>query len=439
MCHRSLITNAPTWVDGPVLDILESFRSGRIYQADGLRTMPYTVLTHTPLSYIAGYLPYRIWPGFISLRLTNILATLGCSTLIFIWVRGRTASLVSAFFAACVFLLLPPVFQWSQTARSPDAFSCLFSIAALLALDYARGRYRDLLIALLFAAAFLSKQTALFVLFPSLVVVEYRRDKSFFTTARWPLLAGVLLGAIFVTLLVTTHGGFWTNIVDGNLGCAKSLDQFVLVTLRHLCFFWLFVAAAWWLSSSHYSSAHVWAILAIGFGLATCAKAGSDTMYFFDASAAAAMLAGIGLHTATAKRATVLVCSLLLCVKVFDLNIARTTAPVVAEGYRTMLTDLARYPTIFSDEASISIRTGRPWYWGDPLVLNALATQGKWDDTEIARGIAARRYSAIVIWNPTAWPKRDLELVQKNYIFRRAYPAFRNEYRVYLPLSSLQK
>jgi len=434
MCHRSIVTNAPTWVDGPVLDILESFRSGRVYQPAGLRMTPYTVLTHTPLSYVVDYAFYKFWPGFAALRLVNILATLACAGLIFTWVKIRTGTVSAAIFAASAFVLLPPVFKWSQTTRSPDAFCCLFSLAALIALDCYCGRYRDLLVALFVTAAVLSKQTALFVLCPTLLAATYWKERSLRTALRWSSLAAILLAIFLAAMLGATHGGFWTNVVDGNKGCSFSWDQFILVTLRHLCFFWLVVLAAWRFSrEARYTTAHFWAIFAIAFGLASCAKLGSDTMYFFDASAAVAMLAGLGLHNASPKRCAVLLCSLIPCLVVFDLRIAKTAGPRVTDGYHAMLTDLEPYPTVLSDEASIAIQMRRPWYWGDPLVLNALAKQGKWDSTGIEEGIAQQRYAAIVIWNPTVWPLRALDLVQQNYIQWRSYPAFKGKYVVYIP------
>jgi hypothetical protein len=399
--------------------------------------MPYTVLTHTPLSYVADYVVYRYWPGFIGLRLVNILATLACAALIFNWVRARTKRLAAALFSASVFLLLPPVFQWSQTTRSPDAFCCLFALAALSVSDSQR-RYRNLFIALFLTAAVLSKQTALFTLLPALLVIEWRKQRSLRSAMTWLLPSALALVLFLVGMQHATDGGFWTDAVNANI-CARSLHRFLFVTVRCLFFFWIFAACAWRFSRGTYTSAHVWGLFATAFGLLTCAKAGSDTMYFFDAGAAAAMLAGLGLDAASTKRAVIMVSSLMLCVFVPDAAIARTNAPIVADSYRRMVDDLRQYPTVLSDEASISIRTGRPWYWADPLVLNELGRQAKWDSSPIDRDIAAQRYSAIVVWNENVWSPVTWGLVRQNYALWRTYPAFKNHYSVYLPLNHAPK
>lgn len=155
-------------------------------------------------------------------------------------------------------------------------------------------------------------------------------------------------------------------------------------------------------------------------------------MYFFDASAATAMLAGLAIDRASAKRSVILLAALILCLYP-DRLITRTTAPIVAQSYNAMLGDLSAYPTILSDEASINIRSGRQWYWGDPLVLNALGTQGYWNSHSIERGIASKSYSAVVAWNPTAWSPEEWQLLEQNYAAWRTYAAFKHSYTVYLP------
>lgn len=427
---RSIHSHAPTWVDGPILDIMESFRSGRVYQIEGLKTTPYTVLTHTPLSYVVDYLFYRLWPGFAALRLINLLVTLACAVLIFFWVRRRTKSLPSSLFAVCVFLLMPPVFQWSQVARSPDAFCCLFSLAALTMLE-GRGRHRDILIGLLFTLAFLSKQTAAATLLPALVISEYLIRRSVRAAFTWLAVFAGIIVPLFLWLQRMTHGGFWVDTVEANV-CAFSPWLFQHL-IGVLVFFWIFGVLAFALSGKIRTPAHVWTIVSVAVGLLTCGKQGADTMYFFDASAAVALLSGIAMARASSKTVAVLVIALIPCVLLSDVALAHASSKAVEQSYRNMVNDLRPYPTILSDEPSIDILTGRPWYWGDPMVLYQLERAGKWDSSFIERGLKTHQFSALIVWNRNAWSPKTLATLNHEYRIWKTYPAFKGSYTVYLP------
>lgn len=270
-------------------------------------------------------------------------------------------------------------------------------------------------------------------LLPTLLVWEYLTSRSLRRALNWLVPSSAALVIFVVAMQRVTDGGFWIDIVDANL-CARSFGKFFNVAVWHLLLFWIFAACAWRFSKGPLTSAHVWGFFAAAVGLATCGKAGADTMYFFDASAATALLAGLAINGASAKRCGILLCGLVLCVFISDRVIARTTAPSVAENYDRMLRDLRPYSTILSDEASIDIRSGRPWYWGDTLVLNALGTQGRWDGNFIEHGIAKREFSAIVVWNLSVWSPEQRKALQQNYSLWRTYPAFKYRYSVYLPL-----
>lgn len=429
VCWRAVHMRAPIWVDGPVLDILESIRSGRIYQMDGLTSMPYTVLTHTPLAYLAGFWLYRISPGFAVLRALNVCVTLGCSALVFVWVGRRTGDGWAAAFSASSFLLMPAVFQWSRVARSPDSFCCMFSLAALVIADE-RVRYGTLQIGLLSALAVLSKQTAFVVLLPTLIVLANRGVKrSFADRWGWLAISAAILFPAMVYLQLSSHGGFWVNVFDGNF-CEMSFPNFLRVTMT-LVFFWPFLAVVWSLSGG-WTSAHIWALFSVLFGLATCSKQGADTMYFFDASAAAAMLAGIALHRARGKTPLLLMLLLLPCLFI-DVVFTRTLRPEVQTAYEQLLCDVRSYPTMLSEEASIPIQLHREWYWGDLFVLNQLGRSGKWNEREIDERLARRQFSAVVIRDPEHWSKTTYAIVQKEYALKRCYAAFIGEYCLYVP------
>jgi len=219
--------------------------------------------------------------------------------------------------------------------------------------------------------------------------------------------------------------------VDANV-CAYSLKT-LLYILQLLCFFWLFIGVCWALSGTERTTAHVWAVVSILVGLVTCSKLGAGTMYFFDSSAAAALLAGLALHRTS--RAAVILPALLAVCTLTDVMviIPLMTNPDLTTGYQTMLTDLRQYRRVLSDEASISIQTGRPWYWSDPFVLNELRKSGKWDPSAIDERLGSQYFDVVIVRHPTIWSSHTYEVLDREYRLWRAYPSFHGQYLVYLP------
>ncbi|HEY3835666.1 MAG TPA: glycosyltransferase family 39 protein, partial [Bryobacteraceae bacterium] len=295
-CYWSLTRAAPIWVEGPVVGIMEAFRSGRVYQTEGLSGLPYTVITHTPFSYWAGYLLYRWVPDLWPLRALNIAATLGCAALIFVFVSLLTKRNVpSGVFASLSFLIAPVVFKWSQVSRSPDSFCDFFSLAALLCAS-SRARHRWALTTLFVVLSILSKQTAILTLVPALVVYSWR-EGTLKDAIRWLALGFVFLAVFVAAMQWYTRGGFWVFVVDANVMRMSGFQALVIVIL--LAGYWPFALVSFFLSGRKISVIHDWFLITTAVGLLTCAKVGSDTMYFFDSTAAASVLVGVALSRLT--------------------------------------------------------------------------------------------------------------------------------------------
>ncbi len=288
---RALYARGPIWFEGPVLGFLYNLHTGRIYQMDALHAAPYSVLTHPPLSYMLDYAVNSIFPDVRSLRVVNIVLTMGCAALVGKLTSLETGNRVMApLFGACIFLGSIPIFFWSQVARCPDSLSCLFSLGVLTALTKMRKSiHREVVVGIFLALAVLSKQTALVVLTPTLIAQSVYFERNWRSGLGRFLVAAAIVVPVFVLLQWTSHGGFYENVVGGNL-VRMSFAWWLSIMLR-MRGFWLFCLGVLLLGGIRKSVVSTWFLSSLAFGLFAAAKRGSDTMYFFDTSAALAILA----------------------------------------------------------------------------------------------------------------------------------------------------
>ena len=437
---RSLRVSAPIWVEGPVIGAMEAIRAGRLYQMAALKTPPYSVLTHPPIAYYLGYLCYAARPAYWPLRLLNMAATAGCALLILKLVRAETQDrLIAPQFAASCFLVCTPVLVWSQVARSVDSLACLFSLCALLAATrLEEGWRRNMAIALFFALAVLSKQTALAVLGPTLAFYEVFTRRRPGRVLWWAAGGLCILVPVVAWFQWRSGGGFLVNVVSGNL-VRMTGYQWLLVN-RLLILFWLFVAAVLIVGRWGRSIAYSWFAFSCLFGLATVSKKGSGTMYFFDSAAAIGILAGFALARALGKRrplSVAVLCAALL-LETSGVVTWRYLNGARCEGeYHRMLAFLRAHEPpkgqILSEDAGVAVQLGLTPLWDDPFVLNELSLKGRWDDSRLAAGLHRREYFAVVLRDMDLWPASMRAELMQQYWPAAVYEVAPSSYSVYLP------
>ena len=374
-CVRAPSAKGPIWFEGPVLGFINTIRLGRLYQLDALHSEPYSVLTHTPLSYLLDYAVYSVFPAFWSLRLVNIVLTVCCALLVANLSRLENRDRgIANWFAASLFLVCTPVFFWSQVARCADALACLFSLLALTALvDMSSSLRRELAIGVFWALAVLSKQTAAVVLAPVLfgydVLLTRDRSRIFWRF----LFCGAVLLPVFLYLQWSTHGGFFQNVIGGNLVRATAA-WWLMVTLR-LKGFWLLCLVVALLGGLRKSATCIWLVTSLAFGLPAVAKRGADIMYFFDTSAALAVLAaGVVIRLPQLRRPLLAGVALTLGILTTSWNDRHWLVSSVGdEDYRSMTAWLSSYVSgkgqILSDDAGIPLRSARTRYGTAPSFL----------------------------------------------------------------------
>jgi len=167
--------------------------------------------------------------GFFPLRLVSFLSTLGTFGLIFALVRAETKSAIWGVIAVGLYAaMFDTVAFWFDIAR----VDCLF-VFLLLAAVYATRRLKltygnAFIIALLFVAAYFTKQPAVFVAVPVMayaVLLDWRR--------------GLLLASVFVimvlcgTALLDRATGHWYTFYSVTLLRQHGINHLVWVT------FWL--------------------------------------------------------------------------------------------------------------------------------------------------------------------------------------------------------
>ncbi len=443
---RALSIQSPIWFDGPVLGIEEGIRAGRLYQAEALSTAPYVVCTHPPLSYLLAYPLYAAGWGPPALRVLNVLMILACAAMVYLLAGGGPRGFrPEALFAAAVFLALPPVLRWSLLMRCADPLSCFFDLAILLLLLRVQARPgREFAIGLLFTLAVLSKQSAVYTFGPILAVEAVRSKLPLRLAALRFLAAVVPLTIVFGSLQLWTDGGLATNVLYANLA-DSNIFHFLTDILVELGLFWLFAAWVWWPGSLR-SLPHLWFLAAAGAGLLTAWKDGANTLYFFEASAALAILVG-GVTSSLIRQARPIsqvkgaVLVFLLTLVVFRSNAYawRMCDPSTGEEYARLLLYLRQHKPaggqLLTQDVSLSLALGERPLWNDALVLGTLAKQRRWDDRLIVSNIRQRRYYAVVSLVYHFWTPAMQKELADNYT-RAATFGGTFEHVVYVPRPS---
>ena len=295
------------WMEGGVVDHIERILAGRpIYVAPSLDFIPYA---YTPLYfYLSAGVAALLGPGFLAPRLVSLLASLGIFWLIFAWVRretGRTgAGLLAAGLFAAMFRLAG---SWFDIARC-DALFLLLLLAAAYLLRFGRSLLAAAAAGLVGLLAFLTKQTALPILAPLLLltcVTDRRRGLLATLVFGGGILASTLvLNALHdgwynyyvfalprerwsATPRIGKLIGFWSGDLIAQLSLAIAAAVFFLLRMTDVprkigVFHWLFAAAM------------------IGAAWISRAESGGYANVLMPAFAAVAILGGLGFETAAA-------------------------------------------------------------------------------------------------------------------------------------------
>src|SRR5476649_1249542 len=444
-CVQALSAKWPFWFEGVVVGFINNIHLGRLYQLDALHSEPYSVLTHTPLSYVLDYGVYSVFPAYWSLRLVNMVLAACCALLVANLSRLENRHRgIANWFAAGVFFSCTPVFFWSQVARFADSLACLFSLAAMTTLvGLPASLRRELAIGVFWALAVLSKQTAAVVLAPVLFGYDIflTRDRS---RIFWRFLfCGAVLLPVFGYLQWSSNGGFFQNVIGGNL-VGATVSWWIMITseLKGLWLMCLIVVA---LGGLRRSATCIWLVSSLAFGLPAVAKRGADINYFFDTSAALAVLAaGVAIRLPQLRRPLLAGTALTLGILAMCWNDRNWLVSSAGDkDYASMIAWLSSYTggrgQILSDDAGIPLALGQNPVMDDPFIFAEWAKLGTWSDDALVDGIHRGKYAAILVglsdlfWSPAVRGEiaSSYTLVQ---VFHSTVPVPRC---IYVPVAAL--
>ena len=191
------------WMEGGVLDHVRRIREGKpLYGAPTLEFVPFI---YTPLYYhVSAIVSYLTGVNFIALRLTSVLATLGCVGVLLAYVRRETKAWLPAIAAGGLYLAgFRRGAEFIDLGRV-DALFILFLLAALMTIRGRRTTGRQLLSGAFFTLAFFTKQSALIVALAMIAhVVLLERVRA------WPLVVSTAGGIVGGVLLLDARSGGW--------------------------------------------------------------------------------------------------------------------------------------------------------------------------------------------------------------------------------------
>lgn len=214
------------WLEADTADI-----AGRILRGLPVYCEPtysYVPTMKTPLYYyVVALFSLPFGESLATGRLVSLLSMLGVSLLIWRFIRKEKAEHFWALAGVGLFLATFKISQmWYDIARL-DSFYLLLLMSAIYALRFWPSRGGALAAALIFAAAYFTKQTVLMVAIPMLLAVAYfDRRRALAATLAF---AGLVLAGM-VVLHVTTQGWSTFFLVE--------IPSHGRIILTHIVSFW---------------------------------------------------------------------------------------------------------------------------------------------------------------------------------------------------------
>jgi hypothetical protein len=293
------------WMEGGMLDhVGRVLRGLPIYARPSLDFVSYL---YPPLYYVAAAgVSWLLGPGFFPLRLLSFASSIAVASLLFGMARRETGDLVAAVAAAGLYVaLFDRSGGWFDLARL-DSFYMALLLAGAAVLQRAATSPAAAAAGIPFAAAFLTKQSALVVFAPVAVwaVLADRRRGAWFAA-----MAVGAAGAAVLLLQLETQGwfGYYCFTLPAHHprvpGGALAFWTSDMAPLAPAC---LLAAAGVWLVSRRPGGAGRFFVPSLAAGLLASSwsvrsMVGAETNNLLPAFAAIALLAAIGAHAAARR------------------------------------------------------------------------------------------------------------------------------------------
>ena len=159
------------WMEGQTLDVVQRVLEGKPLYVEP--SLDYVPLIYPPYYYYVAAFASMLTGGldFFPARLVSFIATLGSGAVIFAWLRQERAGWRVALAGACFFFATYKLSgRWFDMSRVDSLFLFL-TLAGLYMAIHTRGVANAIGAALLLAIAFFTKQTALLITAPVLLML----------------------------------------------------------------------------------------------------------------------------------------------------------------------------------------------------------------------------------------------------------------------------
>jgi hypothetical protein len=401
-------------------------RGGEVY--NDFHHYPFVVATYPPVYPLLCAVGVKLsGVNFAFGRSLSILATLGVAALIWVMLRRARASRIAAGLGAVLFLGAPIVYWWGPLLRS-----CMAAVALGLAGLYCvmrGGRWLYPAVALM-ALALYTRQSEVAPLAASVAYlwwIKERRNAALVAAGWTALVAGA-----FAVLQAVSHGWFYQHVVVANRNLWEISRLYTL----------------WWTTVRDWPAPFVMGVIGAGFALAgvrsggtvpsssaasrperlfglyfifsvvvsmTAGKIGANVNYLLAPLAAACLLTGITynrLATHIDRRA-----GKVLWIAAWMLVVLGPTRLLIDPGAAHKVYQFSRDDVMRGGGAAVAMirstsgdvlceDTGLLPISGKPILLDphkmtSMFHDGHWDQRQLVRDIAARKFALIITrWDP---------------------------------------
>lgn len=237
------------WVEGGVVDHVTRVLSGQpLYVKPSIEFTPFI---YTPLYYyVAAAVAKLIGNGFLPLRFVSFLASLGCFTVIYKFVRRETGGSVAGFIAVGVFTATYNLTGTFFDIGRVDMFALFFVLTAFYFVRFNSSTKAFVIAGVLASLSFLTKQSGFVAFVPILIYCFWINRRAAFTLS---LTLVALIGGSTVFLDFMSDG--WYSFYILKLPRQHAIDRqfitgfwkgdllplYIAGTASLFCFF------VWWL------------------------------------------------------------------------------------------------------------------------------------------------------------------------------------------------
>ena len=307
--------------EGVLLHFVREWAGGRpIYKA--IEGYPYITSNYAPLPILlALVLTPVLGISFAAGRVWTLLAVMAITAMIAVWVWREGKQWLTAVAAALIFLASPYIYHWAPLFRV-DLLGLALTLGGLYAVCLyagpcaARQEPRSTgwlwLAVILFVAGLYAKQSFIFAPAAALVYLYLFVDR--WRAIKMAAAMALLGGGAFLLINLSTQAGFWEGLVVSNVNPFLWSEFWKQQADFFATFAPLVLLAGWYLLDKYVldrrtavrekaSPLDLYLPAALA-SLWLAGKAGAWENYFFEALAALALCAGLGLARLAGRRAS---------------------------------------------------------------------------------------------------------------------------------------